>query len=400
MPAKAADKKPSSTAGKAPAAAKKTTAAKKTASKTAPADGKKKRKTTRKETYSTYIYRVLKQVHPDTGISNKAMLILNSFVNDIFERIASEASKLALYNRKSTISSREIQTAVRLILPGELSKHAISEGTKVPSRVSKRGVSMLTLRALPGCHKVLVGKVGAQPCRPYFRASRCVFHCMPSASIHLWAAMPSHAHACGDDCGHAHDDDAHIRPEDGEKDFLWGRIDRDGVVALNESVEGSGKLVIKPFDRRNDEQECVESDADEQLILRIPFTGAVKLRSILIKPGGSGQCPDKMHIFVNESLDFDQASEREPVQTVEIVSSRSTIEYPVRPAKYHSVQSLTLFFPSNHGDETTRIYFVGFRGEYTQLSREAINFVYEAQANPADHLKIKGIDAGPSYAGT
>ena len=36
---------------------------------------------------STYIYRVLKQVHPDTGISNKAMLILNSFVNDIFERI-------------------------------------------------------------------------------------------------------------------------------------------------------------------------------------------------------------------------------------------------------------------------------------------------------------------------
>jgi histone H2B len=31
-------------------------------------------------------------VHPDTGISNKAMAILNSFVNDIFERIATEAS--------------------------------------------------------------------------------------------------------------------------------------------------------------------------------------------------------------------------------------------------------------------------------------------------------------------
>lgn len=55
-----------------------------------------------------YIYKVLKQVHPDTGISNKAMLILNSFVNDIFERIAGEASKLALYNKKSTISSREV----------------------------------------------------------------------------------------------------------------------------------------------------------------------------------------------------------------------------------------------------------------------------------------------------
>ncbi|EFP77798.2 histone H2B [Puccinia graminis f. sp. tritici] len=57
------------------------------------------------------------------------MLILNSFVNNIFERIATEASKSAPYNKKTTISSREIQTAVRLILPGELSKHAISEGT-------------------------------------------------------------------------------------------------------------------------------------------------------------------------------------------------------------------------------------------------------------------------------
>jgi histone H2B len=43
-------------------------------------------------------------------------------VNDIFERVAGEASKLASYNKKSTISSREIQTAVRLILPGELAK--------------------------------------------------------------------------------------------------------------------------------------------------------------------------------------------------------------------------------------------------------------------------------------
>ncbi len=69
-------------------------------------------------------------MHPDTGISNKAMLIMESFVVDIFQKLADEASKLAAYNKKATISSREIQTAVRLLLPGELSKHAISEGTK------------------------------------------------------------------------------------------------------------------------------------------------------------------------------------------------------------------------------------------------------------------------------
>ena len=84
--------------------------------------------------YSTYIYRVLKQVHPNTGISKRGMSILNSFINDIFERLALEASRLSRYNKKSTLSSREIQTAVRLLLPGELAKHAVSEGTKAVTK--------------------------------------------------------------------------------------------------------------------------------------------------------------------------------------------------------------------------------------------------------------------------
>lgn len=94
----------------------------------------KKRRRRRKESYSIYIYKVLKQVHPDTGVSSKAMSIMNSFVNDIFERIAAEASRLAHYNKRSTITSREIQTAVRLLLPGELAKHAVSEGTKAVTK--------------------------------------------------------------------------------------------------------------------------------------------------------------------------------------------------------------------------------------------------------------------------
>ncbi|KAK9721139.1 histone H2B [Basidiobolus ranarum] len=97
-------------------------------------EGGRSKTKSRKESYASYIYKVLKQVHPDTGISNKAMSIMNSFVVDIFERVAEEASKLAAYNKKSTISSREIQTAVRLLLPGELAKHAVSEGTKAVTK--------------------------------------------------------------------------------------------------------------------------------------------------------------------------------------------------------------------------------------------------------------------------
>ena len=95
-----------------------------------------KRRRSRKESYGIYIFKVLKQVHPDVGISGKAMNIMNSFVNDVFERIAGEASKLATRNKRSTISSREVQTSIRLILPGELAKHAVSEGTKAITKYS------------------------------------------------------------------------------------------------------------------------------------------------------------------------------------------------------------------------------------------------------------------------
>jgi len=77
------------------------------------ASGKAKPKK-RTESYSSYIYKVLKQVHPDTGISKKGMSIMNSFINDIFERIATEAGKLATYNKKATLSSREMYVLVEI----------------------------------------------------------------------------------------------------------------------------------------------------------------------------------------------------------------------------------------------------------------------------------------------
>merc|ERR1719264_1786230 len=103
-------------------------------SKTNRASAGKPKTKKRTETFSLYICRVLKQVHPDTGISKRSMSIMNSFINDTFERIALESSKLVRYNKKRTLSSREIQTSVRLLLPGELAKHAVSEGTKAVTK--------------------------------------------------------------------------------------------------------------------------------------------------------------------------------------------------------------------------------------------------------------------------
>ncbi|CDW60597.1 Histone domain containing protein [Trichuris trichiura] len=53
-----------------------------------------------------------------------------SFFNDVFDQTATEASRLAHHNNRHMSSSKEIQTAVRLLLDGKLSKHAVSEGKK------------------------------------------------------------------------------------------------------------------------------------------------------------------------------------------------------------------------------------------------------------------------------
>ncbi len=97
---------------------------------------KKKRSTKTTQSYSSYIVKILKQVHPKMGISKRSKSIMNSLVNDTFEKVATEAGRLVRYNDKGVLGSREVQTAIRLVLPGELAKHAVSEGTKAVTKFS------------------------------------------------------------------------------------------------------------------------------------------------------------------------------------------------------------------------------------------------------------------------
>ncbi|XP_006661574.1 late histone H2B.L4-like [Oryza brachyantha] len=83
--------------------------------------------------YKRYVWRVLKQVHPDMGASGRTMDVLDTMMSDMFERLAEEASRLSKVSGRATLTSREVQSAVRLVLPGDLANHAISEGTKAVS---------------------------------------------------------------------------------------------------------------------------------------------------------------------------------------------------------------------------------------------------------------------------
>jgi len=200
----------------------------------------------------------------------------------------------------------------------------------------------------------------------------------------------NHDHSCGE---HAHGDDhSHNHTSNGgPSDNLFAHIDRDNVVALN-SVDGGSK-VIKPWDERLDEQVYIESDTDDQLIIRVPFTGSVKLRSLLLKSGPADQTPAKVALFANaDNLDFGDTTDKEPLQQFDVAVGREVGEYAVKPAKFSNVSSVTLFFPASQGAETTRIYYVGFLGQWSERKQEPVIAVYESQANIADHEKIQGTE--------
>lgn len=130
------------------------------------------------------------------------------------------------------------------------------------------------------------------------------------------------------------------------------------------------------------------NEGDPELLLFIPFTTDVKIKSISIIGGEEGRSPSKMRAFINrEDLDFSIVGAMSPVQEWDLAENfQGELEYQTRYAKFQGVASLILHFPENFGGETTRVSFIGLQGEATQIKRDAItNVVYEALPNPAEH---------------
>lgn len=84
--------------------------------------------------FGTFIYRVLRQVHPESGMSGDGLSSLNNLIRVVLRKIMENVNRLMVSGKRKTISSREIQSAVRLSLPGELAKHAVNEGTKAVTK--------------------------------------------------------------------------------------------------------------------------------------------------------------------------------------------------------------------------------------------------------------------------
>ncbi|KAJ3266131.1 hypothetical protein HDU77_002618 [Chytriomyces hyalinus] len=205
----------------------------------------------------------------------------------------------------------------------------------------------------------------------------------------------NHNHNHSGSCSHDHDHD-HDGPDRGAEFTLFKHIDKDNIRAYNEAVDGSAKSVFKSWDDRLNDSMVLESDADEQLILFIPFTGNVKLKSIAIR-GVAEHAPSSMKVFINrEDIDFSNVeSIQEWDQEWELIDPTVNAmmgeipEYPTRMARFGNVRNLTIFFPANvSGSDVTKIAYIGLKGEWTEVNKDPIITVYELAANPADHKKI------------
>ncbi|XP_015114152.1 PITH domain-containing protein CG6153 [Diachasma alloeum] len=173
---------------------------------------------------------------------------------------------------------------------------------------------------------------------------------------------------------------SHSTAELGVQYNLFEKIDTTGAECLNESEDGAGIKVFKPWEERLNHDKFVESDVDDELLFNIPFTGNVKLKGIIIIGGPEGSHPAKVKLFKNkEHMTFDDVGIT-PDQEFELVKDDHGVhEYPIKVVKFSSVHHLSLHFVGNSGAETTRIDYIGLKGEWTPGHRHGVTICnYEA----------------------
>ncbi|KAJ4331618.1 hypothetical protein N0V87_009016 [Didymella glomerata] len=211
----------------------------------------------------------------------------------------------------------------------------------------------------------------------------------------------SHSH-CHDEHSHGDHDHEHDHSDDitpAQQTILYSQIDFSALRTLNEDSSNSGRSICqKTWAQRLEPEPELVSSADEQLLMHVPFTGQVRLHSILIRTSDSDAAPKTLKVFVNaDDMDFDTAAEVEPTQVLEIARTSEVQEIPVKRVKFNMTRCLALFFEDNWSqgeEEETRLSYLGFKGDFMKLNKEPISVLYEASANPADHKAIAGVKEG------
>ncbi|VEN39042.1 unnamed protein product [Callosobruchus maculatus] len=203
-------------------------------------------------------------------------------------------------------------------------------------------------------------------------------------------APHGHGKCCGDQAAaHSHDEG-----EQGIQYSLYAKINKEDLECLNETTEGSGKLVFKPWEDRLNFDTYVESDVDEELLFNIPFTGNVKLKGIKVIGGDEDSHPARMRIFKNRpGMTFDEAASEADQEFELVKDSTGVAEYATKIVIFQNVHHLTLHFPRNFGAEKTKIYYIGLKGEWSEAHHHGVTIcTYEARPMADDHPHKSHLD--------
>jgi len=168
---------------------------------------------------------------------------------------------------------------------------------------------------------------------------------------------------------------------------LYSVIDKDKIHGLNLTVPEDAKMIIKPWDERDETERFAESGVDDQVIFHIPFSQNVRVRSIFLKLGRGESTPRHLRIYANHPhiIDFADAETTKPQLNISLLEGEvGVIEYPLRVAAFASINSVSLFFSESVGGDVSRIYYVGFKGDTKEQRNAAESKLDIRAANAAD----------------
>ncbi|XP_015875408.2 PITH domain-containing protein At3g04780 [Ziziphus jujuba] len=146
-------------------------------------------------------------------------------------------------------------------------------------------------------------------------------------------------------------------------------IDWSGVECLNQSSSHSLANALKQGYREDDGLN-LESDADEQLLIYLPFTQVIKLHSIAIK-GPEEEGPKTVKLFSNkEHMGFINVNDFPPSDTINL-SPDNLKGKPVvlKYVKFQNVRSLTIFIEDNQsGSDLTKVQKIVLYGSTVETT--------------------------------
>ncbi|KAA1478771.1 DUF1000-domain-containing protein [Dentipellis sp. KUC8613] len=163
----------------------------------------------------------------------------------------------------------------------------------------------------------------------------------------------------------------------GSDPSLLEHLDSPQLNCLNESVQHTLKSIIGYRTRNANSSTYLLSDADEQLLLNIPFNTTVRIRSLLLRSSNLEQAPKTIKIFANKlSLGFEDvedAQEPNATQVLDLNEEQAKGEKPIplRFVRFQSVNSIHIFVASNQGGaDETRIDAIDVFGFTVETTRD------------------------------